>query len=318
MWFDSVNLLWKVYNGSSFVDSTSTFLGWACATSAAVVGARTVDFNGGYSPTNDISLDYHASSSVIFSNGKGGKINIYGTLFNFGETKISWDMAADLDSGVTEGASTMYYFYITNGGVPKISDVPPYDRGPNLKGWYHPHKPWRAVGYTYNNSSSNFANSVVCYGASEIPDHSISVNKLAPRMPAGLISSNEFISSAEVTLTANGSSGAVSIMGVSGRPILIFLTPSHGSATPVLLSDGSFTISLERRFPQISASWTAFTSVATYDAATSGSFAVPVGQTWVDQFAGRFQNEIVQYRLTLAQLTGTSWIVRGTLHAIPL
>ena len=151
-WFDTVNGIWKTYSGT-WVAANATFIGWAICDGTACVAART--FNIFAQPTADNTLKLiQQTNSTIAAIADQQKINVNGRDIEYVGARPTWDMATDLESGVTETASTMYFFYINEYGTTKISDLGPYDR-PEFFGYYHPYHNWRCVGQAFNDASSN-------------------------------------------------------------------------------------------------------------------------------------------------------------------
>lgn len=320
MWFNTVTKIWMLYSSGSFISATATFLGWAAATSAAVVAVRTVDFYANFDPRCDLALMYDSNTALIHSNGKGGKVSVYGTGYDFGNARLTWDTALDMDTALTFTALTVYYFYITNAGLLKISDVKPYDRQEDLRGWYHPHKPWRCIAHTYAGAGPAFADPVINYGAdSLIADHSITLSKLAPlSSSADNFNRINRLQSATVSLTGAGSTSILTLL-CTGRPVMIVFSPIHGSSNAGISTDGVITLKIQKRKASSTASWTDLsTNPAVLDASASGTFAVPGSLVWFDAGAGDAENIIKQYKMVLAVTSGATHFVRGFLYAIEL
>ncbi len=157
-WYDLENQVWKKYNGSAFVQSDETWIGWVVADSTKAVAARCREFAANYKRDNSIVLGNLTNATVevdrVFSHIRIGNRDI-----EFGLTRPVWNMANDLAASTemynsTEQASRRYYFYISDVGKPIISDIEPYWRG-DWQGYFHPHNTWRCVGYARNNASSN-------------------------------------------------------------------------------------------------------------------------------------------------------------------
>jgi len=153
-WFDLQNNTWKTYTGTAFVTANANFIGMCVQNTTATIAARSFDFFKGYDDINTIELTPESNTQVK-SRFIGSKINVFGASVLNDYNLHTWDMTLDLDTGVTEAASTYYYFYITELGDKIISSVKPYDRREDLRGYYHPHQSWRCVGRAYNNGSSN-------------------------------------------------------------------------------------------------------------------------------------------------------------------
>lgn len=182
-WFDTANETWKTYNGSSWSSAGATLVGYCCQDTSNTVGARSIEFfkywdntNGFSNGSSEISelsdgassfrsLSYwdkywhrsirKYSNTVAYSVAKNPAISVNGNYLYFPGKPLSWDITLDLDSGITEAASTIYYFYITEDGDRVLSDVAPYVRH-DMLGLYHPHQTWRCIGSLLNDLSSNF------------------------------------------------------------------------------------------------------------------------------------------------------------------
>ena len=159
-WYDLANNTWKRYDGASFVIINRSLVGMIVADTTAVVAARCIEFYSNFQAMNGVQVERSTSEIVRIKNGQCD-ISVYGNLFRFGPFKQTWNITTDLASAAdmfdaTEQASRFYYCYLTDTGETVISDIPPYLR-PDMKGKYHPHNPWRAVGCFFNDSSSDIA-----------------------------------------------------------------------------------------------------------------------------------------------------------------
>lgn len=152
-WFDSSANTWKVYGVGSFSAANAVLVGMCIQDTSNTVAARSFEFFKNYESANTIEL-FAESNSQVKSRFPGGIISVWGTTIKNDYNIHTWDMTLDLDSGVTESASTYYYFYLTETGDKIISDKKPHDRG-DLFGQYHPSQSWRCVGWAFNNGSSN-------------------------------------------------------------------------------------------------------------------------------------------------------------------
>lgn len=165
-WFDTDNETWKTYNGTSFTSAGATLVGYCLQDTSATVAARSFEFFQNYDSDNTIEI-LAESNSQVKSRRVGAKANVWGVAVRFDQGLTTWDMTLDLESGVTEAASTYYYFYVTEEGDKIISDKKPHDRREDLEGWYHPHHSWRCVGWAFNNASSNLEQIESYYHARE-------------------------------------------------------------------------------------------------------------------------------------------------------
>lgn len=155
-WFDTSADIWKKYDVSSFIDATATLIGVCIQDTSNTVGARSFEPFQNWTDVNTIEL-MAESNTQVKSRHPGSEINSWGTQHRFSQNLVTWDMTLDLDSGIVEAASTYYYFYITETGDKIISDLRPYDRREDLRGWYHPYQSWRCVGQAFNDGSSNLS-----------------------------------------------------------------------------------------------------------------------------------------------------------------
>lgn len=178
-WFDTANTTWKRFDGAAFVAADAILIGHALSTSAATVAARSLDFAKSFSDDNTLSIEKFDNAQVRVKD-KDALLSVYGIGLRFGSYLPRWDMALNLDSGVAETADTLYYFYITEDGVAKISNLCPMER-PELKGLYHPFQTWRCVGQAFNNASSNLE-AVISYSdlseANYVVTHKVAANAL--------------------------------------------------------------------------------------------------------------------------------------------
>lgn len=153
-WFDYTTNKWRKYSVSSFIDADATLIGVCCQDTTNCIGARSYEFFKNYADLNTIEIAYETNAQVR-ARFPGASINVWGNNYKVEQSLWLWDMTLDLYSGVSEDASTFYFFYVTEDGDRKIDKVRPYDRREDLYGYYHPHHSWRCVGYGFNNGSSN-------------------------------------------------------------------------------------------------------------------------------------------------------------------
>lgn len=152
-WYDTVNNTWKVYSIGSFDVANATLVGLCIQDTSNCVATRSFESFTNFLTTNTFVID--GTSSEAYTRDPNCEVSVWGNAIKSGQSIINWEMAVDLDTGLTEASDTYYYFYITENGDTVISDERPYDRRGDLKGHYHPHHSWRCVGFAYNNSSSN-------------------------------------------------------------------------------------------------------------------------------------------------------------------
>lgn len=153
-WFDISANTWKVYGVGSYSVANAILIGVCLQDATNCIAARSFDPFKSFSATNTFEL-FSDTNSIVRSRYIGSIINVWGETIKNDYGFTSWDMALDLESGVTEAASTYYYFYITATGDKVISDKKPHDRREDLLGYYHPLQSWRCVGWAFNNASSN-------------------------------------------------------------------------------------------------------------------------------------------------------------------
>jgi hypothetical protein len=154
-WFDLANEVWKRYDGAAWQQVDRILIGYAVIDSSNCVATRCIDFSKEYKSENTFRLEKATDSTLQTTTDFENKISVYGNNF-FYNGLVTWDMATDLESGLTEASNTTYYFYITNTGAVKISDEAP-DYFINRKGAYHPFHTWRFVAVCNNDSSSDLS-----------------------------------------------------------------------------------------------------------------------------------------------------------------
>lgn len=153
-WFDLTTTAWKTYNSTTWVAANATLIGISMQDTAACVAARTFDSYKAMSDLNTIGL-IRVSNTVVQASGLFGEVSIFGSTNRFHVTRPAWDITSDLESGVVEAASTIYYCYMKESGATLLSDKPPIYRR-DLGGLYHPGETWRCLGSVQNDSSTHF------------------------------------------------------------------------------------------------------------------------------------------------------------------
>lgn len=215
-WFDYANETWKRYDGGSFVDVSRTLVGMTAQDSANCIAARSVEFFGPYKEVQKMRA-VKSSNSVVIAKGPDAMVNVYGNTISMKTNDFTWDMASDLDGGVSEAADTAFYFYIKDSGDQVISDQAPHMRR-DLCGYYHPHNPWRAICAAYNNSSSDLDDgSVVNYDIVEPTNYMLSA--LGTSSFSTSSTSPADITNAEIYFPS------------SGKPVLLTLVYDQGNET---------------------------------------------------------------------------------------
>ncbi len=160
-WFDMTNQVWKRFDGATYTQIAVALIGTSLQDATNCVAARTLTRFANQLDTNTVDLEWVSNGAVRMKN-YGAQLAVFGTLNRFETSRLEWNMAAHLDTGITEASSTVYYLYMKETGAPVISDQAPHDHRADLRGFYHPFETWRYVGKITNDASSNFdANSLV-------------------------------------------------------------------------------------------------------------------------------------------------------------
>ncbi|MCK5711512.1 MAG: hypothetical protein KAI25_02235, partial [Hyphomicrobiaceae bacterium] len=152
-WFDITNQTWKRYSGTEFVIINRIPVGIVVIDGTACIASRSFDFANSFSDANNVEVTIN-STEIIESISLNNKFNVYGSSVVQDATKIQWNITTDLESGVVEASSTMYYLYISDEGESVIGDERPLLRS-DLGGHYHPYHNWRCLGAAYNDGSSD-------------------------------------------------------------------------------------------------------------------------------------------------------------------
>ena len=154
LWFNTATGQWNKYSGANarFEQVALVRLGYLVMDANRCVASRSFDLQKVYSNSNNIELEILSNASFGLKNLRGS-VSVYGASKKFLSTAI-WG-AGNLDTGGLV-ADTRYTAYVSDTGARILSSVDPqYD--PDLRGWYHPHESWRAVGEFVTDSSGNFA-----------------------------------------------------------------------------------------------------------------------------------------------------------------
>lgn len=204
-WYNTITNRWSKHNGISFVDTPSVFVGIAVADGTACVGARSADFFKYRDEFSAAPIEYFSSSVVRTATSVAGA-NVEGHFLDFGRNVLTWDTAADLETGAV-AANTYYYVYLTENGQRVISVEKPYEKPAALRGYYHPYHTWRAFGSFRTDAGALIVpGSVLSYGEASRPligDRSLSVSKM-PLRPTGTDSSgfgNHILDSFDAIMT---------------------------------------------------------------------------------------------------------------------
>jgi hypothetical protein len=225
-WFDVPNELWKRYDGSTWATVNRTLLGYAVLDATDCIATRCLEFSKIYNDYNNITCAKLSSTQIQTSKNYDNIISVDAKNLYI-NNRIIWDMATDLESGVVEAISTTYYFYITETGAPKISDIRPVFNA-NLRGVYHPHYSWRWVATANNDASGNLEEVTKDYVAGfelfEFGTHYFlkpeGVNKFKVTLTGdGANSSGNGDNSTFLGMTATGGSGTGSFVAATGGDI---------------------------------------------------------------------------------------------------
>ncbi len=188
-WYDTLNDMWKSYNGTSWTQSNSVLVGTCIQDATNTVATRSLEFYSIYENTNTVELE-RIDNNQVRSTRVGMKVSVAGRVFHYADNFVSFNMTSDLDPGLSEASSTVYYCYITDEGDSVLDTHAPYDRRRDLYGMYHPYNPWRCVGRVLNDVSSNFDATNIMSESLQASD-ALSIGKLesfaVPALPAGYL-----------------------------------------------------------------------------------------------------------------------------------
>lgn len=159
-WYDTVNQIWKRYDGTTFQIVNRTLIGLVVVDATNCVAARSMDFYAGTNAEAAIDLEIAATVTNIQAKRLFGSTSVNGKDIGFGYYLPIWNgtnnYASSSDYFSTFAASSTYYLYLTDQGATMISDIPPLYR-PDLKGYYNRHNPWRCLGIATTDGSSNWS-----------------------------------------------------------------------------------------------------------------------------------------------------------------
>lgn len=153
-WLDGSVNAWKRFNGSVFEIIDRIFIGYIAVDTINCIGSRSEYFRKNYNSTNTCEVDLKNITTMI-SNSNSFTVSINGKLFESNFKSLEWTVT-DFESGVPYTSNRDYYLYVTENGVPQLSDKKPYDLRGQLKGFYHPFESWRCVASVYNASPNAF------------------------------------------------------------------------------------------------------------------------------------------------------------------
>lgn len=153
-WFNFTDFKWYTYSGT-WNAASATLVGMAVCDSSHCVASRTFEYYKPFARTNSLSLELLDTANIQSSND-GGVVSVMGSVFTSKiGSRFTWNSPNNLDGGGSISSSTTYYAYVKDTGDVVLSTVPPLDRQYDMLGFYHPSKPWRAVGGFTTDSSGN-------------------------------------------------------------------------------------------------------------------------------------------------------------------
>lgn len=257
-WYDTANSQWKRYTGSTYASVDRILIGMFFCDATDCLGVRCFDFFATQKQDNTVRIGT-LNNADVSTDSVPSHVVVMGNKIDFGN-KQTWEMATHLAASTdmytsTEQASRVYFFYVTDEGSKKISDIMPYYRG-DLLGWYHPHNPWRCVFSAYNDVSSNLSNLDYAYYPSmdrprlkfsvydleddavttpKIIDEAVTSDKWSENMVVGTASGT--YSNATTTFTGIGGAAVIT---TKGRPVRVIMCPTvTGAGSYVQLSAAS-------------------------------------------------------------------------------
>lgn len=152
-WYDETNKIWKQYSGSAFVDPNCTFVGVCFQDSTgSTIGARSEDFYAPWSSLNSTILT-NDTTTTVRSLRQYSSVSVFGVDYKVTQQTITY--GTDVDPTSTVVASQRLYYYVTDQGYFIYSNVAPYNRSEDLRGYYHPYNYWRCIGSGVANSTPN-------------------------------------------------------------------------------------------------------------------------------------------------------------------
>lgn len=225
-WYSFSTGKWSTYTGSSWIDANAVLVGIAVCDAATCPAARSFDFYRAYSDLNTIGLEVEDNSHVRSGN-PGFAVSVYGTQFAVSEGKILWDSATDMESGSIGTGN--YYLYIKDNGGVSISEIYPINRMHDLRGWYHPYKPWRCVGVANTDVSHHFS-LAYCFQQKfydvDLPNFSSSA-----LTPQSVGSANVYTCGGPVRINLSAPAAAQAIALITTPPAILSSISASGSGT---------------------------------------------------------------------------------------
>ena len=230
-WFDTSGQQWYRYSGATWDLVSRMLLGLAVIDTINCVASRSFDITQGYFDHNTVECELFSTTQVYSKQGRS-QLSVYGNTHYFNGGAIIWDIANDLESPLTEQASTVYYLYITETGEHVMSDKRPHDRRSDLKGWYHPHNTWLCVGIAYNDGSSNLV-----YAMTYEPIDTEGADEISTASSFNLYPSNNRIQEIAFTASSQDITLPNAILMSEGKDP--FIISNTGSLYPFIIKDNA-------------------------------------------------------------------------------
>lgn len=170
------------YDTGSAIDYSYMLLGFAICDDTDCLYVQHVDIENFW--LSDISLDYQIAATTTLTIKRDSCVSVNGKRIAFHED-VDLTTAANMDTGESIAANTLFYIYAKEDGSAVISSVAPRLFCAVKKGFYHPSKYFRCVGAVFTNSSSQFAMKTKERKSTElIFDYLPPVGTIVPWMPA--------------------------------------------------------------------------------------------------------------------------------------
>ena len=154
-WLDTRTGTWNRFTAGAFSPAAAIPVAIVIADATGLVGWRCLDFT--FAPENTNDCRPSDSVSLVRFEDRGKRlaavpslVSVYGRTLSLGPTV--WEAPPVPEGGASNlvtglAPSSYHYFYLTETGLPRISDKRPRHR-PDLGGLYHPFESWRCVART--------------------------------------------------------------------------------------------------------------------------------------------------------------------------
>lgn len=232
MWFNPYTEIWKQYNGAGYVAVSCVPVGVCVQNATATVAARSFDFFQLYNSLDTVELDLRGNT-LLGSKFPNARVSVAGQTFIY-DTAEFIVKSTEIEGGSTFANGKTLYVYVQDNGIPILSETPPHDRLHDLGGYYHPAKPWRALGFSRIGSTPAF-NPPVTYNN---PGHSrITQYNMLLRATSSAPGVGGFAKTSSSGLSAfTSSTSAVQIPNLAinlstiGNPVFVGIDDHEGSA----------------------------------------------------------------------------------------